>query len=79
MNRLIVLITLIPAIALSAGPVVKIGDCPVGYIWQGSYCIPMQGADNIIPKVGDCPTGYLWTGNYCSEMKFPKKKDDYDK
>lgn len=40
------------------------GSCPFGYTSSGSYCVPMQGAQDAIPKPpnGTCPwAGLCWS------------------
>jgi hypothetical protein len=43
------------------------GGCPVGYSWQGSYCIPLSNdIPAAIPKKGTtCPSGWTAIGSYC--------------
>jgi hypothetical protein len=43
------------------------GSCPYGYVTSGSFCVPMQGAQDAIPKPpnGTCPFGWTSSGNSC--------------
>ena len=43
------------------------GSCPYGYVTSGSYCTPMQGAQEAIskPPNGTCPWGWTSSGSYC--------------
>jgi hypothetical protein len=43
------------------------GSCPYGYTTSGSFCVPMQGAQDAIPKPsnGTCPWGWTSSGSYC--------------
>jgi hypothetical protein len=42
------------------------GNCPFGYYWTGSYCLPagVPGAA-AKPPSGSCPNGWLASGNSC--------------
>ncbi|MGA8412143.1 MAG: hypothetical protein WB756_10325, partial [Xanthobacteraceae bacterium] len=42
------------------------GNCPFGYYWTGSYCVP-AGAPGAAakPPGGSCPNGWLASGNSC--------------
>jgi hypothetical protein len=43
------------------------GACPSGYTWQGSNCVPFEGASTAIPRpLGRaCPYGWSASGGYC--------------
>jgi hypothetical protein len=67
-----ILVLLLPAAAFADPlPVPRVGGpgggCPVGYSWQGSYCIPLSNdTPAAIPKKGTtCPSGWTAIGSYC--------------
>jgi hypothetical protein len=41
------------------------GVCPSGYVSDGSFCIPSQGAQEVVPKsyLGTCPYGWISSGS----------------
>jgi hypothetical protein len=41
------------------------GVCPYGYVSDGSFCNPSQGAQEIVPKshLGTCPYGWISSGS----------------
>jgi hypothetical protein len=41
------------------------GVCPYGYVSDGSFCIPSQGAQEVVPKsyFGTCPYGWISSGS----------------
>lgn len=56
------------AVHADAEPLVKNGNCPMGYWERGSYCIPLNdthAAAGPVVKNGDCPMGYWTRGGYC--------------
>ena len=67
-----IIVSLLPATAWAQPlPVPRVGGpgggCPVGYSWQGRYCIPLDNnTAPAIPKKGTtCPPGWTASGSYC--------------
>ena len=52
-------------LAQLAQPVQKIGQCPMNYITNGNYCVPLRRATNAVPQDGQCPLNYYTSGSYC--------------
>lgn len=46
-------------------PVLKKGNCPVGYRTAAAYCLPMPSARFAIERLGQCPPGYTASTNFC--------------
>jgi hypothetical protein len=47
------------------------GGCPIGYSWQGEYCIPLNSSTApAIPKAanGSCPAGWTVQRSYCVRL-----------
>ena len=46
-------------------PKLPSGGCPYGYISDGSFCMPWQGAQQVVPKsyFGTCPYGWISAGS----------------
>jgi hypothetical protein len=72
MNKLLLVLLLASGAVGASGPVVKIVNCPTGYLSNGNYCVPMKGSSTYIPKVVNCPIGYLSEGNYCKPLNLTK-------
>jgi hypothetical protein len=54
------------------------GSCPYGYVTNGSFCLPTQGAQDPIPKPpnGTCPFGWTSSGSYCLRSSATTKPAD---
>jgi hypothetical protein len=49
------------------------GGCPVGYSWQGSYCVPLGASSRSPPAIprppkAVCPWGWAASGSYCVKI-----------
>ena len=46
-------------------PMPPSGVCPYGYVSDGSFCLPSQGAQEVVPKsyLGTCPYGWISSGS----------------
>ncbi len=65
MNKLFLLITLVPALANSEA-INKVGnDCPTGYMIRNGYCVSSEGRGAVTKSGSDCPIGYMIQGGYC--------------
>lgn len=66
----------LPDNAFSADMVQKIGDrCPNHYTSEGSQCVPLSGAKEVIVKMGSrCPLGFSSDGDYCSRVQIKPSK-----
>lgn len=70
---IIIILTAVASCAVVAQPLPVLkppgpgGSCPAGHFSSGSYCVPMQGAQEAIakPPNGTCPWGWLSSGSFC--------------
>jgi hypothetical protein len=49
------------------------GGCPIGYSWQGSYCVPLGASSRSPPAIprppkAVCPWGWAASGSYCVKI-----------
>jgi hypothetical protein len=57
-----------PALAQTALPHVKTGQCSGGYRESGGFCVPKsERSAPAVPKVGQCP-GWASGAHYCTRM-----------
>lgn len=50
-------------------PLASQGECPLGYFWDSSYCVPNEGPGQALPAIkkvdGQCPLGFFPSNEYC--------------
>lgn len=57
-------------LAQLAQPVIKAGQCPLGYYTQGAYCVPARlSTPPAIQADGQCPFGWYSQGYYCGRSR----------
>jgi hypothetical protein len=57
-------------LAQLAQPVIKAGQCPLGYYTQGAYCTPARvSTPPAITGAGRCPYGWFGRDGYCVQAR----------
>jgi hypothetical protein len=74
MKKSLILLMLMSVNLQAAEPLIKNGNCPIGYWTNGGYCLPDSTMKDkvVIPKAKDsvvCPIGFYQNNNYCVKQE----------